>query len=90
MIAELAVQLTKPKVADPARTSYFETECPRQLGQWAYRKLTTIRTTTATYQPVASEEQIEQEPIEPEVLQADCAYLQASRELQEPMGRGAQ
>jgi len=85
-MAELAMQLTKAKVAGDVKSSYFEMQHSRRLSQLAYRKLNSVRVMEAGYRTVPVDDEIARENAEVEALQAELAYRQAFRRLQELTG----
>jgi len=85
-MADLAVQLTKAKVAAGVKSSYFELDRSRQLYQLARRIVTAARVVDATYQPDNPEAASAQAKMDADMFRADFEYRQAYAKLKELVG----
>lgn len=84
--AELAVVLTKAKVAASIKTSYFEMDRSRMLSQLSQRMVSTSRVVNAGYQPNSSEVLEARARVEAEMFQAELACRLAFARLKTLMG----
>jgi outer membrane protein TolC len=84
--AELAVQLTKAKVAAGVKTSYFEMDRSRTLSQLSQRMVSASRVVNAGYQADGSEVKEERARLEAEMFQAELTYREAFARLMNFMG----
>jgi len=75
--AELAVELTKAKVAASVKSSYFAMQRARQLSELAHRMVSAVQLQTVNYAPENDEFILTKAKLEIEVLQADLDYRQA-------------
>jgi hypothetical protein len=76
-MADLAVQLTKAKVAAGVKSSYFELDRSRQLYQLARRMVSADRAVDATYKSNDPELESAQAKMEAEMFRAEFEYRQA-------------
>jgi len=87
-MAEIAVQLTKAKIAANVKQSYFELERSRQLSQMAQKfgsSLTLV--TNVSSNPESGEVRAARAEVEGEMLEADLAHRQAYAHLRTLMGQ---
>jgi outer membrane protein TolC len=87
-MAEIAVQLTKAKIAADVKQSYFELERSRQLSQMAQKfgsSLTLL--TNVSSNPESGEVRAARAEVEGEMLEADLAHRQAYAHLKTLMGQ---
>lgn len=84
--AEMAVQLTKQKVAASVKTSYFEMERSRRVSELTHRVADALPIQRVSYDKDASELALSRATIEVEMFQADLEYRQALGELKTLMG----
>ncbi|HUK86729.1 MAG TPA: TolC family protein [Terriglobales bacterium] len=84
--ADLAVQLTKAKVAGEVKKSYFELERSRQLSQLARRMMSASRVMDASYRPDDPEMQSARAKMEAEMYRAELEHRQAFGRLKSLMG----
>jgi outer membrane protein TolC len=85
-MADLAVQLTKAKVAAGVKSSYFELDRSRQLYQLARRMVSAARVVDASYQPDNPEVESAQAKMEADMFRADFEYRQAYAKLKTLLG----
>ena len=84
--AEMAVQLTKQKVAASVKTSYFGMERSRRVSELTHRVADALPIQRVSYDKDASELALSRATIEVEMFQADLEYRQALGELKTLMG----
>jgi outer membrane protein TolC len=84
--AELAVVLTKAKVAASVKTSYFEMNRSRTLSELSHRMISTSLVVNAAYRPNSSEVIETRARLETEMFQAELAYREAFARLKTLMG----
>ena len=75
--AELAVELTKAKVAASVKSSYFAMQRARQLSELAHRMASAVQLQTTSYAPENDEFILTKAKLEVELFQADLEYRQA-------------
>lgn len=75
--AELAVELTKAKVAASVRSSYFAMQRARQLSELAHRMTSATELRTTIYEPENTNLFLTKAKLEVEEFQADLEYRQA-------------
>ena len=86
-MAEIALQLTKAKVAAAVKTSHFELERSRQLSELTRRLGSAIQLQKAAYDESSSEIlAAKKAKVEAEMFQADLDYRQALAKLKTLMG----
>jgi outer membrane protein TolC len=86
-MAELGVQLTKAKVAESIKKTYFELERTRQFSQLAQQMgSSVIHLVTVSATPASSELNIARAKAETEMFEADLAHRQAYARLQALLG----
>jgi outer membrane protein TolC len=86
-MAEIALQLTKAKLAASVKTSHFELERSRQLSQLARRMATTVQAQRVSYEENGAEiVAAKKAKVEAEMFQADLGYRQALSKLKALMG----
>ena len=86
-MAEIALQLTKAKVAASVKSSHFELERSRQLSELTRRLDSAIQLQRASYDENSAELRAEKKAkIEAETFQADLDYRQALAKLKTLMG----
>jgi outer membrane protein TolC len=85
--AELAVQLTKAKVAGAVKSSYFEMDRSRQLSELAHKLQKAVPLERVGYDKDNPELTTTRAKIEIEALQADLAYRKARASLKNLMGK---
>jgi outer membrane protein TolC len=83
--AELAVELTKAKVAASVKSSYFAMQRARQLSELAHRMASAVQLQATSYAPENDEVILTKAKLEVEVFQADLEYRQALAALKELM-----
>jgi outer membrane protein TolC len=76
-MADLAVQLTKAKVAAGVKSSYFELDRSRQLYQLARRMVSAAQVVDASYKSNDPEVESAQAKMEAEMFRAEFEYRQA-------------
>lgn len=87
-MAEIAVQLTKAKIAANVRQSYFELERSRQLSQMAQKMGSSLTLLTkVSSNPESGEVWAARAEVEGEMLKADLAHRQAYAHLKSLMGQ---
>ena len=84
--ADLGVQLTKAKVAEGAKKSYFELERSRKLSQLARRMVSATRVVEARYQSNDPEFESAGAKMEADMFRAELEYRQAYAQLKNLMG----
>jgi outer membrane protein TolC len=85
-MADLAVQLTKAKVAAGVKNSYFELDRSRQLSQLARRMVSGAQVLNASYQPGTPEVEAARAKMEADMFRAELEYRQAYARLKSLMG----
>src|SRR5580692_4399138 len=80
-MADLAVQLTKAKVAAGAKSSYFDLDRSRQLYQLARRMVSAAHVVDASYKSDDPEVQSEKAKMEADMFRAELEYRQAYAKL---------
>lgn len=86
-MAEIALQLTKAKVAAAVKTSHFELERSRQLSELTRRLDSAIQLQKAAYDESSTEIlAAKKAKVEAEMFQADLDYRQALAKLKTLMG----
>jgi outer membrane protein TolC len=85
-MAELAVQLTKAKVAASVKNSHFELQRLRQLSELTRRLASAIQVQKASYEESAVNIVAKKAKVEAEMFQADLEYRQALAKLKTLMG----
>jgi outer membrane protein TolC len=85
-MADLAVQLTKAKVAAGVKSSYLELDRSRQLYQLARRMASAGRVVNASYHSDDPEVESAQARIEADMFRAELEYRQAYTKLKAVMG----
>jgi len=85
-MADLAVQLTKAKVAAGVKSSYFELERSRKLSQLARQMVSATRVVEAGYNSDNPEVESAQAKMEAEMFRAELEYRQAFARLKSLMG----
>ena len=87
-MAEIAVQMTKAKIAGNLKKSYFELERSRQLSQLAQKMESSVGwLMNASSTPESVEMKAARAKVEAEVLEADLAHRQAFARLKALMGQ---
>jgi outer membrane protein len=84
--ADLAVQLTKAKVAAGVKSSYFELERSRKLYQLARRMVSAARVVDASYHSDDPEVESAQAKMEADMFRAELEYRQAYARVKSLMG----
>lgn len=84
--AELAVVLTKAKVAASVKTSYLEMDRSRLLSQVSQRMISTSQVVNADYHANAPEGREVRAGLEAEMFRAELAYREALARLKSLMG----
>ncbi|HSB29662.1 MAG TPA: hypothetical protein VLE19_17475, partial [Pyrinomonadaceae bacterium] len=84
--AELAVVLTKAKVAASVKTSYLEMDRSRLLSQVSQRMISTSQVVNADYHANAPEGREVRASLEAEMFRAELAYREALARLKGLMG----
>jgi outer membrane protein TolC len=84
--AELALQLTRAKVAAAVKSSYFELDRSRQLSELVHRLASTLQLQRVSYAPEDSSLSLAKAKLEVDMLQADLEYLQALAQLKRLIG----
>jgi outer membrane protein TolC len=84
--ADLAVQLTKAKVAQGVKSSYLELERSRKLSQLARRMVSATRVIEASYKSDDPELESAQAKMEADMFRAELEYRQAYAKLKNLMG----
>lgn len=79
--AELALKLTKAKVAAAVKNSYFEVDRSRRLSELAHRMASTLQIQRTSYSSENSELTLTKAKLEVEMFQADLDYRQALAQL---------
>jgi len=86
-MAELALTLTKAKVARAVKSSYQELERSKQLSELTRRLCSAIQVETVSYEGNGAEQQAAKEAkVEAEMFQADLDYREALAKLKTLMG----
>ncbi len=85
-MADLAVQLTKAKVAAGVKSSYLELNRSRQLYQLARRMVSAGRVVDASYHSDDPEIEAAQAKMEADMFRAELEYRQAYAKLKEVTG----
>lgn len=85
-MAELAVTLTKAKVAGAVKTSYFEMERSRALTELSQRMISASQVVNAGYQPDSPDVKVAKASLEAEMFRAELAYREAFGRLKNLMG----
>ncbi len=86
-MAEIAVQMTKAKVAANLKKSYYELEHTRQLSQLAQKMASSVsRLMKVSFAPDTSEGKAALANVETEMFEADLAHRQAYARLRALMG----
>jgi outer membrane protein TolC len=86
-MAELALQMTKAKVAADLKKSYFELEHARQVSEAAQKMGASVaRLINASSTPESTEVRTARAEVEVQLLEADFAHRQAFARLSELMG----
>jgi hypothetical protein len=85
-MADLAVQLTKAKVAATVKTSYLELDRARQLNQLARRITSTTQMVDAAYKPQDAQFESAQAKMEADMFRSELEYRQAYARLKALMG----
>jgi outer membrane protein TolC len=80
-MADLAVELTKAKVAAGAKSSYFELDRSRQLYQLARRMVSAGRVVDASYKSDDPEVESAQAKMEADMFRGELEYRQAYAKL---------
>lgn len=75
--AELAVELTKAKVAANLKSSYFAMQRARQLSELAHRMASAVQLQTTSYTTEEGQVSSIKAKLEVEIFQADLEYRQA-------------
>ena len=84
--AELAVVLTKAKVAGAVKTSYLEMERSRALSQLSQRMSSASQVINAGYQTSSPDVKEARANMEAEMFRAELAYREAFGRLRSLMG----
>jgi outer membrane protein TolC len=84
--AELALQLTKAKVAAAVKSSYFELDRSRQLSELAHRMASTLQLQRAGYALDDSELRLTKAKLELDMFEADLGYRQALAQVKRLTG----
>jgi outer membrane protein TolC len=86
-MAELALQMTKSKVAADLKKAYFELEHARQLSEAAQKMGSSVaRLISASSTPESTDVRTARAEIEVQLLEAELAHRQAFARLSELMG----
>jgi outer membrane protein TolC len=85
-MADLAVELTKAKVAAGAKSSYFELDRSRQLYQLARRMVSAAHVVDASYKSDDPEVESAQAKMEADMFRAELEYRQAYAKLKPVTG----
>jgi hypothetical protein len=85
-MADLAVQLTKAKVAAGVKSSYFELERSRKLYQLTRRMVSAAQVVDANYHSDSPEVESAQAKMEADMFRADFEYRQAYAKVKSLMG----
>jgi len=85
-MAEMAVPLTKAKVAADVKSSYFELERSRKLSQLARRMVASTQVVEASYKSEDSEVDSARAKMEAEMFRAELEYRQAYSRLKSLTG----
>jgi outer membrane protein TolC len=85
-MADMAVQLTKAKVAAGVKSSYFELDRSRQLYQLARRMVSAAQVVDANYRPDNPEAASAQAKMEADMFRAEYEYREAYAKLKELIG----
>jgi outer membrane protein TolC len=85
-MADLAVQLTKAKVAAGVKSSYFELDRSRQLYQLARRMVSAAQVVDANYRADNPEAASAQAKMEADMFRAEYEYREAYAKLKELVG----
>jgi outer membrane protein TolC len=84
--ADLAVQLTKAKVAEGVKSSYLELERSRKLSQLARRMVSATQVVEASYKSDNPEVESARAKMEADMFRAELEYRQAYARLKHLMG----
>jgi outer membrane protein TolC len=84
--ADLAVQLTKAKVAQGVKSSYLELERSRKLSQLARRMVSATQVIEASYKSDDPEVESARAKMEADMFRAELEYRQAYARLKNLMG----
>ena|ERR1700722_420113 len=84
--ADLAVQLTKAKVAQSVKSSYLELERSRKLSQLARRMVSATQVIEASYKSDDPEVESARTKMEADMFRAELEYRQAYARLKSLMG----
>jgi len=84
--ADLAVQLTKAKVAQGVKSSYLELERSRKLSQLARRMVSATQVIEASYKSDDTEVESARAKMEADMFRAELEYRQAYAKLKALMG----
>jgi outer membrane protein TolC len=85
-MADLAVQLTKAKVAAGVKSSYLELDRSRQLYQLARRMVSATQVVEASYKPDDPEVESARAKMEADMFRSELEYRQAYAKLKALMG----
>jgi hypothetical protein len=85
-MADMAVQLTKAKVAAGVKSSYFELDRSRQLYQLARRVVSAAQVVDASYRPDNPDAASAQAKMEADMFRAEFEYRQAYAKLKALIG----
>jgi outer membrane protein TolC len=85
-MAEIALQLTKAKVAASVKASHFELQRSRQLSELTRRLDSAVQLQTASYEENSAEMLAKKAKIEAAMFQSDLDYRQALTRLKTLMG----
>jgi outer membrane protein len=85
-MAEMAVPLTKAKVAGEVKSSYFELERSRKLSQLARRMVASTQVVEASYKSEDSEVESARAKMEADMFRVELEYRQAYSRLKTLMG----
>ncbi|HEY6266341.1 MAG TPA: TolC family protein [Candidatus Acidoferrum sp.] len=85
-MADLAVQLTKAKVAGGVKSSYLELERSRKLSQLARRMVSATQVVEASYKSDNPEVESAQAKMEADMFRAELEYRQAYAKLKGLLG----
>jgi outer membrane protein TolC len=85
-MADMAVQLTKAKVAAGVKSSYFELDRSRQLYQLARRMVSAAQVVDANYRPDNPETASAQAKMEADMFRAEYEYREAYAKLKALVG----
>jgi outer membrane protein TolC len=85
-MADIAVQLTKAKVAAGVKSSYFELDRSRQLYQLARRMVSSAGVLNASYKSDNPEVESEKAKMEADMFRAELEYRQAYAKLKSLTG----